>query len=660
MAKSGDDDLFEGKLSGPRRAVSKDSPALFPKATGNKPTRRARAAWFTRKTGAGNIKLAHERPAGRQRVIVKARVVVHAKARGGAGGMMRHTLYVERDGASRDGERVQVFDRDLDQADGAAFVDRCEGDRHHFRLIVSPEYGAQMGELKDYTREMMERAEKDLESSLDWIAAEHHDTGRPHVHLLIRGVREDGRDLVIPRDYVSHGFRGHAEELATERLGPRLEHGLSHELDQRLERAAELERLTELDRTLRRLERDGELAIRDLPEHGRNGLVQRLNRLEDWGLAQRLDPGLWSLDRELENKLTRLADTRAREAATQRILAREGRGLDLDQVRELEDAHSLQRAKGRLIGFEPLGDGGPCLIAVDGIDGQLWTARAARADDLRDLNGVERGAIVEIGRDDIDIKPSDRTIWEIAQEHDLVYSGDLHSQSRPKDRAKYIEMHERRLEALARDGVVERDRDGSFALPPDYLEQVLAREGRGGRSTISLEVHDPRSLAHQIAYEGPTWLDRVASGLEDRTPLDLSHGFGQEMAEAWKQRETTLRELGLGQTIEGSFFPVERWQDHLRAMEQQHILEHVGRDTGRSAEIARDGDHAHGLYTSRIHAAERSYAVLEHGRIATLVPWRAEMDRALNQYVAGQVHGRDFDFKYGRSVEKALGLGLDR
>lgn len=204
MGKSGDDDVFEGKLGVPRRAGRQDSPALFPKATRNKPTRRARAAWFTRKTGAGKVKLAHERPSGRQRVIVKARVVVHAKAGGAAGGMMRHTLYVERDGSSRDGERVQVFDRELDQADGAAFVDRCEGDRHHFRLIVSPEYGAQMGELKDYTREMMERAEKDLGTSLDWIAAEHHDTGRPHVHLLIRGVREDGRDMVIPREYVSH------------------------------------------------------------------------------------------------------------------------------------------------------------------------------------------------------------------------------------------------------------------------------------------------------------------------------------------------------------------------------------------------------------------------------------------------------------------------
>jgi len=74
-----------------------------------------------------------------------------------------------------------------------------------------------------------------------------------------------------------------------------------------------------------------------------------------------------------------------------------------------------------------------------------------------------------------------------------------------------------------------------------------------------------------------------------------------------------------------------------------------------------NGEHARGLYTRRIHGAERSFAVLEYGRAAALVPWRAEMDRVLNRFMAGQVNDRGLDFKYGRDVEKALarGLGLD-
>jgi type IV secretory pathway VirD2 relaxase len=588
MARSDDDDLIGGKLSGGRRSAREGGPHLFPKALGKPGNKRARAAWFNRSTGAGRVKLASERPAGRQRVIVKARVVNHAKFGGGAGGMIRHTLYVERDGASRDGERVQVFDRDLDHADGAAFVERCEADRHHFRLIVSPEYGDRIDDLRDYTREMMERAEKDLRTSLDWIAAEHHDTGRPHVHVLIRGVRQNGRDLIIPRAFVSHGFRNHAEELATERLGPRLEHGLSHELEQKLERAAELERVTELDRSLRKHERDAQIALLDLPDEGRSALVKRLNRLEDWGLAQRVEPGLWRLDRDLEDKLTRLADNRLRETATDRLLARDDRGLERADVRELENAHSSQRVTGRLVGFEPLTSdtNGPHLIAIDGIDGQLWTARAARADDLRALNGVERGAIVEIGRADIDVKPSDRTIWEIAQTHDLTYSRAMHREARSTDREAYIAMHERRLEALAREGIVTRDASGTFHLPPDYLHQVMAHEGRGGRESISLKVHDPHALQHQIHYEGPTWLDRVAAAIEDRSQLSQTHGFGKEMAEAWKQRETTLERLGAGRSIAGEFYPAEGWREHLRDIERETLLARVERDTGRSPQIA--------------------------------------------------------------------------
>jgi type IV secretory pathway VirD2 relaxase len=95
-----------------------------------------------------------------------------------------------------------------------------------------------------FTRELIDRVELDLHTGIDWIAAEHHDTGRPHIHLLIRRVREDGRDLVIPRPYVSHTFRERAEELATRELGPRIER--EREMDQSPARAAAAQRLTRL------------------------------------------------------------------------------------------------------------------------------------------------------------------------------------------------------------------------------------------------------------------------------------------------------------------------------------------------------------------------------------------------------------------------------
>jgi hypothetical protein len=224
-------------------------------------------------------------------------------------------------------------------------------------------------------------------------------------------------------------------------------------------------------------------------------------------------------------------------------------------------------------------------------------------------------------------------------------------------------MHERRLEALRRDGIVARDADGTFRLPEDYLARVAARESVGGRESARVSLLDPHPLDRQVGYEGPTWLDRMAHGIEDRSQL-RDAGFGAEARAAWKGRETTLERLGLGERNDDGFHTVDGWREHLSRMELQGLRDRIERDTGRVAHVAHGGERVVGVYTSRIHGAERSYAVIEHGRTATLAPWRPEMDRALNQFVSGRVTDRGFDFRYGREVEQAIrrtkGLGFDR
>ena len=54
--------------------------------------------------------------------------------------------------------------------------------------------------------------ERDLGTKLDWIAVDHYKTDNPHLHVLIRGKAEDGRDLVISRDYISRGIRARAQD----------------------------------------------------------------------------------------------------------------------------------------------------------------------------------------------------------------------------------------------------------------------------------------------------------------------------------------------------------------------------------------------------------------------------------------------------------------
>jgi type IV secretory pathway VirD2 relaxase len=67
------------------------------------------------------------------------------------------------------------------------------------------------------------------------------------VHLLVRGVAENGSDLVISRDYISHGLRSRAEDLVSAELGPKPE----HEIRSALEREVDAERWTRLDVAIR-------------------------------------------------------------------------------------------------------------------------------------------------------------------------------------------------------------------------------------------------------------------------------------------------------------------------------------------------------------------------------------------------------------------------
>jgi len=130
-------------------------------------------------------------------VVVKARVIrLNPQGRGARGPKMRATMsravdahlrYLERDGVTRDGERGKAYSALENEADGKAFVERGRGDRHQFRFIVAPEDSAEMEDLRGFTCDLMRQMELDLTTRLDWIAVDHHNTGHPHTHVIVRG-----------------------------------------------------------------------------------------------------------------------------------------------------------------------------------------------------------------------------------------------------------------------------------------------------------------------------------------------------------------------------------------------------------------------------------------------------------------------------------------
>ena len=163
--------------------------------------------------------------------VIKARVV---RSSGRAAPLGTHLGYLRRDGVTRDGEKARLFGPDVDAADGGAFAERCGGDRHHFRFIVSPDDALDMADLKSFTRDLAEQMEKDLGTRLDWVAVDHWNTEHPHIHLIVRGMRDDGQDLVIARDYIKEGMRDRARDLITQELGPRTEHDIRRTLERQM------------------------------------------------------------------------------------------------------------------------------------------------------------------------------------------------------------------------------------------------------------------------------------------------------------------------------------------------------------------------------------------------------------------------------------------
>lgn len=186
---------------------------------------------------------------------------------------------------------------------GKAAPFRANDELMALELIVSPEHGDRIEDFPAYAREVMGRVAKDLgEPELSWIATAHFDTDQPHAHILVRGRRGDGRDLVIPRAYVGYGIRARAQEVAQERLGD-----LSrHDAEKRIWRETEANRFTNFDRRL--LEsRSGDGTVADGVGRGAWAALSRgrLRHLELFGLATRAGQR-YQLAPDLEERLRSL------------------------------------------------------------------------------------------------------------------------------------------------------------------------------------------------------------------------------------------------------------------------------------------------------------------------------------------------------------------
>lgn len=323
--------------------------------------------------------------------VIKARVVRQTSR---SAPLATHLNYLRREGVTRDGEKAHLFGPGGDDADPKAFAERCQDDRHHFRFIVSPDDAPDMADLRSFTRDLVTQMEKDLDTRLDWVAVDHWNTEHPHVHLIVRGVRDDGQDLVISRDYIKEGMRDRARDLITQELGPRTD----LDIQRSLKRQVDAERFTQLDR---QLIRDGhatgviETAIDPnvrLDEfHALK--VGRLRKLETLGLAEQVGPGQWAIDTKAEATLRELGERgdiikRMHRALTDRGIERGSAGYVL--AAESLDAPVIGRLVDRGLDDELKGS---AYAVVDGVDGRTHHIKLP---DLEAAGDSAAGSIVEL------------------------------------------------------------------------------------------------------------------------------------------------------------------------------------------------------------------------------------------------------------------------
>ncbi len=346
-----------------------------------------------------------------RQVVVKARVVKH----GGRASLAAHLNYLQRDGVTRDGEKGVLFGAEAEGLDRNAFAATCENDRHHFRFIVSPEDAPQMGDLKTFTRELMTQMEKDLGTRLDWRAVEHWNTDNPHVHIIVRGVGEDGQNLVISRDYIREGMRAVAREIVTRELGLRTD----LEIRASLVRQVEAERWTEIDRDLSRtLQREGiidmapEPGVRPDGDHALR--MGRLRKLEGLGLASEIAPGQWTLADDAQAALREMGN---RDDIIKRMhKAMTDRGIDRGAASYVLDLDPAQPVIGKLVD-RGLHDEltGRAYAIVDGIDGRTHHVQLPNIEATGDCRP---GAIVELRRFE-DRKGRQRVALAVRSDMDL-------------------------------------------------------------------------------------------------------------------------------------------------------------------------------------------------------------------------------------------------
>src|ERR1700730_10164236 len=557
---------------------------------------------------------------------------------------------------------VQVYSVERDVEDGRAFLERGREDRHQFRFIVSAEDGAELADPRETTRSLMKQMEADLGTKLDWIAVDHHNTGHPHTHILLRGVTEDGKTLNIAGDYIAYGIRERASEIVTRELGRQSE----LEVTKQLEREVNADRFTGLDRMLIAEQQGREFSdlrpdhdIRDTARQNRALLIERARKLERMGLATEIETGIWMVSSKVEPTLRELGGGWAVVKAMHRALEREGLAEERHPTGYvLHRENATERITGRVLdkGFGGDEMGERVHLVIDGVDGRVHHIEmdSARAED------VGRGMIVVAGSAPPGPRAADRNIKDVAGPGGVYRPSEHLVRARSAidriggDPEALVRSHRARLEALRRAGHAERIHARHWRVPTDLSARGQACDLARDRANIRISILSSTGLDSQIGHDGATWLDRELAS-SSRTTL-ANTGFGREVTEAIERRRQSLVNMGHAVRLEDGRIRVSKdFVANLERAEVNRVGKAMAAERGLTFTAAKTGEYVSGTLIGSTQLASGRFAMIDDGIGFQLVPWHPVLDKRIGQHITGTVRDAGgIEWNFGRK----RGLGI--
>lgn len=575
-----------------------------------------------------------------RRVAVKTRLVNLRRA--SPRSTQLHLRYIERDGVTRDGQRGQLFDARNDSADADGFEHRGQHDRHQFRMIVSPEDGHELGDLRSFARDLMSQVERDLGTKLDWVGVDHWDTDQPHIHIVLRGKDEHGDDLVIAPEYIAHGMRARSSELSTAWLGRRSELEIHTSLKQEVQQ----ERWTSLDRMIMSNAVDLEITVRGAQAINQDRfetglLIGRLARLEQMGLARKIAPLHYQVSSGMESTLRAMGERSDIIRTMQRAMSGAQR-----EFTTFDHTKQRNRIVGRVAG-SGIADELSChgYLIVDGVDGRAHYV-ALPAD--TDVSTMPKNSIVEVraGHEPTRVDQNIKAMTENGIYREETHRAIVKRNARADlDPDAYVQSHVRRLEALRRAGIVERIEPAVWRVPNDFVQK--ANEYEAQRATGALiRVRSALPIEQQVKAVGATWLDHQLVG---KLEASATHGFGAKVRDALNERTQFLIDQKLAERRGQRVVFVRDLITTLRDRELESLARRIEGETGLPYRPSVEGKPNSGVYRQSFVLASGRFAMLDDATGFSLVPWRPVVEQRIGQPLCAIVRGDFVSWEVGKN-----------